>query len=87
MLKAVTPPCVSAAVAGAVSLAAAFWFGGSLSSLQRLVMESTVLLFAYSGMLLYVMGQKAFYFDLLRDLRGLSGETPVVGAGVVVAEQ
>jgi len=37
--------------------------------LPRLILEVAVLLAAYLGMLFYVMGQKAVYWDLLRGFR------------------
>jgi hypothetical protein len=43
-----------------------------LPLLARLVLETTVLLVAFLGILLFVAGQKSFYLDLLRGLRGPS---------------
>ncbi|WP_353063321.1 lipopolysaccharide biosynthesis protein [Tunturibacter psychrotolerans] len=40
-----------------------------LSPLPRLVLEITVLLITFMGMLLFVTGQKALYLDLVRGLR------------------
>ena len=40
--------------------------------LPRLVLGVVLVLAVYLGMLLYVMGQKTFYLDLLQKLRGSS---------------
>ena len=40
----------------------------SFTPLARLFVAVPVLLVAYAGMLLYVMGQKMFYVDLLNSL-------------------
>lgn len=61
-------PLLSGTVAAPIAFAIAFWCGRSLSPFPRLLLEGTTLVGAYAGMLLYVMGQKAFYLDLLRVL-------------------
>ncbi len=66
---AASRPFVSGIVAGALAFGMQFFFGQSLSSLSRLVLEVTVLLGAYVGMLFFVMGQKAVYWDLVQGLR------------------
>jgi hypothetical protein len=40
-----------------------------LIPLLRLALGGTILLVVYLGMLLYVMGQKTFYLEVLRGLR------------------
>jgi hypothetical protein len=44
-------------------------YGHLLSALPRLVLESTALLVAFFGILLFVAGQKLLYLDLLRGLK------------------
>jgi len=66
---AVTRPLLSGVVAAVLAYGMQFYYGPSLSPLLRLTLGGTVLLAAYVGMLLYVMGQKAFYVDLIRGLR------------------
>ncbi len=66
---AASRPFVSGIVAGALAFSVQFFFAQSLSSFPRLVLEVTVLLGVYAGMLFYVMGQKAVYWDLLQGLR------------------
>ena len=39
-----------------------------MTPLPRLVLGATILVAAYLGMLLYVMGQKQVYVDLLRGM-------------------
>lgn len=69
ILHTASRPLAACLVAGTLSYAAALIFGQWLSPLLRLVMESTVLLVAYLGMLLFGMKQKAFYMDLLQGMR------------------
>jgi len=62
------PPVVSAAVAAPLAYAVERWCGYSSPALLRLLLESLALVCAYGVMLLYVMGQKKFYFGLIRSL-------------------
>ncbi len=62
-------PFLSGIVAGGIAWGVQFFFGPSLLPLPRLILEVAVLLAAYLGMLFYVMGQKAVYWDLLRGFR------------------
>lgn len=62
-------PFISGIVAGGMALGVQFFLGPSLPALPRLILEVAVLLSAYLGMLFYVMGQKAVYWDLLRGFR------------------
>jgi O-antigen/teichoic acid export membrane protein len=68
VLGAVKQPLVSGIVAAVLAIVMQFFYGQSLPPVTRLLLGSTMLFVAYSGMLLYVMGQKAFYIDLLRGL-------------------
>jgi O-antigen/teichoic acid export membrane protein len=65
VMKVMIGPLLSGAVAVALALVIQFlcsqWF-----PLFRLILGVTILLGAYSGMLLYGMGQKPFYMNLLR---------------------
>jgi PST family polysaccharide transporter len=74
ILRAVSRPLASMIPASALAFGVSLLFGHALSPLLRLLMESTVLLVTYAGVLLFVAGEKAFYLDLLRGLKGLSSE-------------
>src|SRR5258705_1361777 len=65
ILDVVKRPVISATVAGAVACAVQFQYGQTLSALVRLIIGCGVLFGVYAVMLLYVMGQKAFYIDLV----------------------
>ncbi len=69
ILQAVARPLLSGLVAAALAFAVRFFYGPLASPLPRLALGGFVLLTAYLGMLLYVMGQKTFYLDLFRGLR------------------
>jgi len=75
-------PLGSGIVAAALACGVQFLWGQSLSPLPRLVLGTAVLLASYVGMLFYVMGQKAVYWDLVRGLtkRSPVKETPLVPA-------
>ncbi len=62
----VSRPLASSAVAGAVALIACSGYGHS--HLARLMLGLSVLAATYLCMILFVMGQKSFYFDLLGKL-------------------
>ncbi len=72
ILRELSRPLVSSIVAGALAFGVRLAYGRVLPPLPRLVLESCVLLVMYLGILLFVAGQKAFYVDLLRGLRGSS---------------
>lgn len=82
ILLTASRPLGSGIVAAALAFGVQFIYGQSFPPLPRLLLGSAVLLVAYVGMLFYVMGQKAFYWDLLRGLRKRSSveETPLVPA-------
>lgn len=69
ILLTVSRPLVSGIVAAAVAFAVQFFCLQSLTPLPRLILEGTVLLGVYLGMLLYVMGQKPIYVDVIRGMR------------------
>jgi len=62
-------PFISGIVAGGIAFGARLVLPQFLSPLPQLVVESAVLSSVYLGMLLFVMGQKHFYVDLLRGFR------------------
>lgn len=63
-------------VAAAFVLAAEFSYQQFLPPLGRLLLGSLILLLAYLAMLLYAMGQKTFYSELLRALFRRSAVQP-----------
>jgi len=74
ILGVVKRPVVSAAVAALIAFAVQFQLGQNLPPLLRLIIGCGILFAIYVVMLLYVMGQKAFYTDLIR---GLANRSPV----------
>jgi len=70
ILLAASRPLASGIAATGLAYGVRLIYGQQLSPLLRLVLESAVLLVIYLGMLLFVMGQKFFYLDLLRGLKG-----------------
>ncbi len=65
-------PVASSIVAGGVAYGVQVLYSRSLAPLPGLLLETTVLLVTFIGMLLFVTGQKALYLDLFRGLRGPS---------------
>lgn len=72
MLLTVRSPLVSSIVAAGLAFAVRLLYGQAMSNWPRLILEGTIMLAAYLGMLLFVTGQKEFYMDLLRGLKGSS---------------
>ena len=72
ILITVSRPLASSIVASGCAYGVQFLWAQSLPPLPRLVLETSVLLIVYAGMLFYVMGQRTVYMDLFRDLRGRS---------------
>jgi PST family polysaccharide transporter len=60
-------PLLSAAAAGAIAFVAQLYFGEQ-SPFMRLVLEGGIMVVSYLGILLFIMGQKDFYFELLKAL-------------------
>ncbi len=80
ILQSIGRPLVSGIVAAGVSFGVKYYFGPSLPPLVRLVSGGSVLAVVYIWMLMYVMGQKAFYLDILRGLKRPSQtETDLAG--------
>jgi O-antigen/teichoic acid export membrane protein len=69
ILQAVSRPFLSAIVAAAIAFGVKSVCGQSLSPFVRLMLGVGVLSGSYLFMLLYVMGQKRMYVELLRGLR------------------
>lgn len=72
ILRTVSRPLASIIPAAGLAFGVRLFFGQLLSPLPRLLLESTVLLITYSGVLLFVAEQKSFYLNLLRGLKGPS---------------
>ena len=70
VMESLGRPLISGAVAGILTLVLQVSYGQALSPLSRLVIGVTVFVAVYLVMLLYVMGQEAFYVNLVRDLGG-----------------
>jgi PST family polysaccharide transporter len=70
VMESLGRPLISGAVAGILPLVLQVSYGQALSPLSRLVIGVTVFVAVYLVMLLYVMGQEAFYVNLVRDLGG-----------------
>ncbi len=69
ILVSVSRPLASAILAGGMAFGVRLMCGQLLSPLPRLVLECSVLLVTFLGMLLFVAGQRSLYLDLLRGLR------------------
>lgn len=69
VLQVINQPTLSGLVAGITALAVQWYLGQSLHPLARLALGGTVLSSTYAWMLLWVMGQRSFYWDLLLVLR------------------
>jgi len=69
VLLTVSRPLLSGIVTAGLVLGLQFWYSPHLLPLPRLVLGVALVLAGYLGMLLYVMGQKLFYLDLLRGFR------------------
>jgi O-antigen/teichoic acid export membrane protein len=69
IIVAVSRPLLSGFAAAAFAFGVQLLYSQLLSPLPRLVLGVTVLLGVYLGILMYVMGQKAFYLSLLQRVR------------------
>jgi len=72
VFQAASRPLLSGIVAAALTMGVQIFCGQWFSPFPRLVLLVSVLLASYFWIFLYVMGQKAFYLDLLRGLRNSS---------------
>jgi len=69
ILRTLSRPLASSIVGGLVAVGVVSVYGHLLSPLPRLFLENGLLLGTFIGMLLFVMGQKVLYLDLLMGLR------------------
>jgi PST family polysaccharide transporter len=70
VLLTVSRPLASSILAGGPAFAVHVICTQSVSPLPRLVLETSTLFVAYFATLLFAVGQKSLYLDLLRDLKG-----------------
>lgn len=70
ILQTASRPMFSGVVAAAIAYGVQSLLAQPLSPLPRLILGTVVLLGTYVGILLYGMGQKAFYLSLLQGLMG-----------------
>jgi O-antigen/teichoic acid export membrane protein len=80
ILLTLSRPLAASIVAGGLAVGVRAVYGGLLSPLPRLVLESTVLLVTFVGMLLFATGQKSLYLDLLRGLKSSAKEKSLASA-------
>ncbi|MGA2271928.1 MAG: lipopolysaccharide biosynthesis protein [Bryobacteraceae bacterium] len=80
ILLAVSRPLASGIAAAGLAFALRLLYGRWLFPLPRLVLESTVVLGTFFAILLFFTGQKSFYLELVR---GLKGQSPVKGESLV----
>jgi PST family polysaccharide transporter len=74
-LLATSRPFLASMVSAALAFAAAeLWFNDLQFPLLRLALAGGVMVGVYLGILLYVMGEKAFYLNLLRGLKSPPGD-------------
>lgn len=77
----VSKPLISGIVAAGFAYVARLILPQLMPRLPQLVLESAILMAIYLGMLLFVMGQKQFYLDLLRGFKKASPvEEPVLAS-------
>ena len=69
ILLAVSRPLASGILAGGLAFGVRLICGEFVSPLPRLILEGSVLLVAFYGVLLFATGQKSLYLDLLRGLK------------------
>jgi O-antigen/teichoic acid export membrane protein len=77
ILTAVIRPLLSGALAALIALGVRFSCGNYLAVLPRAVVESTTLFAAFGLILLFILGQKGFYLELIRSIFGRSTVTGV----------
>ena len=66
ILRALSRPLLSGTVAAGLALGLQFSYGSLVSPLFRLVIGVTLVFGTYLAMLLFAMGQRRFYLDILR---------------------
>ncbi len=70
ILHTASRPLLSGLTGAVIASSLQFFYKDHISALPRLLIGGTVLLGVYLVMLLYVMGQKEFYLDLIRGMQG-----------------
>lgn len=70
LFLAISRPFVSGVVAGLCAFAIQHYFGPSLGAFVRLFLGGGIVFTTYILVLLFVLGQRSFYLDLLRGLKG-----------------
>jgi PST family polysaccharide transporter len=70
VMQTLSKPLLSGLVAAVLPFVLQLSYGQRLSPLPRLVLGGTVFVGVYLAMLLFVMGQKSVYVDLIRGFRG-----------------
>jgi O-antigen/teichoic acid export membrane protein len=66
--NSVKQPLISGVIAGAAGWLVQFWSHGALTPIPLLALEVGISLSVYAAILLFIMGQKDFYVDLLGQL-------------------
>lgn len=74
ILNSIHPPLLSSIGSAVIVLTAQFFYGEFLAPFPRLLVGGSILVFFYLWILLYVMGQKMFYLDLLGGLKRSSAD-------------
>jgi O-antigen/teichoic acid export membrane protein/glycosyltransferase involved in cell wall biosynthesis len=74
ILYTASRPLLCGLTGAAVAFGLQFFYETRLSALPRLVLGCAILFGVYLAMLLYGMGQKAFYLDLLRTMKDVPRE-------------
>jgi len=74
IMLAVSRPLGASIVAAVSAFGVRLAWGQSLSPLLRLVLETSVLLATFVGVILFATGQKSIYLDVLRTLRRSSSQ-------------
>jgi PST family polysaccharide transporter len=75
LLLATSRPLLSAIVAAAFAFAMQLYFGQLQTPVCRLILGGSVMFVGYLCILLFVMGQKRFYLELLKALKTLPAAT------------
>jgi O-antigen/teichoic acid export membrane protein len=72
VLRETSRPLASIVPAAALAFGIHLYFGKTVSLLTKLLLENSILFITYFAVLLFVAGQKSFYVDLLRGMKGPS---------------
>jgi PST family polysaccharide transporter len=72
VLRETSRPLASIIPGAGLAFGVRLYLGETVAPLPRLVLENAILFTTYFAVLMFVGGQKAFYLDLLRSLKGPS---------------